>query len=66
MPLLGYLGLIPFGYSTLALYSAAVDCESFVARLNAVPGRFRSSVWTRSFYRDGNFWRAVALALSSA
>lgn len=64
MPFLGYLGFIPFGYSTLALYTVQrrlrvslwLAVTLYLAAVAAVYGLV-------ILYRDSNFWREVAVAV---
>jgi hypothetical protein len=62
MPYLGFLGFIPFGYSTLALYSAQrrlpvrwwIVAVLYLAAIAALYGLVL-------LYRDSNFWRELPL-----
>jgi hypothetical protein len=65
MPFLGYLGFIPFGYSTLALYSVQrkvtvrlwLGVTLYLAAIAALYGIV-------VLYRDTDFWREVTLGSS--
>jgi hypothetical protein len=64
MPFLGYLGFIPFGYSTLVLYTAQRRLPLSLWLVIALYAAAIAALYgIVLLYRDSNFWREIAFTL---